>query len=356
MTSAVARSPPPSSRAARAASSVAPVSATMIRIARPRNFVFPGRMFDMRLPLTNPSFIIVTVEIMLRMSFCAVPAFIRDEPVSTSGPTVGAIGTSAARVISEPGAQVTATVKAPSCRAYLDRADGVRRAARSGQADHRVGSGDAIRRQVARPGPAVVLGRLDRPMAGVVAASDDPAHQVRRHAVGWRALRRVEDAESSRGSAADIEQPPAPLETGDDPRDRAADGPELAPHRRGDRRVLVVDQIEDGRDRLRGDLSRPGIVLFGHRQVLGRHAVLFSVGADRVQRSSTSILIVQSSTRARSIKARSSFLPDSGNAAEVATLTMLQGELIEDATEVVLPSVRDRRTDTVVRPSAVLSR
>jgi len=47
---------------------------------------------------------------MLSTIFCAVPAFIRVEPASTSGPTTGTIATSAARVISESGTQVTATV------------------------------------------------------------------------------------------------------------------------------------------------------------------------------------------------------------------------------------------------------
>ena len=54
---------------------------------------------------------------MLRTSFCAVPAFIRVDPASTSGPTTGTIGTSTARVMAESGTQVTATVKAPMARA-----------------------------------------------------------------------------------------------------------------------------------------------------------------------------------------------------------------------------------------------
>ena len=47
------------------------------------------------------------VVIMLRTSFCAVPAFMRVEPMSTSGPTSGQIATSTSSVNSERGVQVT---------------------------------------------------------------------------------------------------------------------------------------------------------------------------------------------------------------------------------------------------------
>ena len=89
----------------------------MIRIERACSLLLRARMLVMRLPVTYPSRIIVTVDSMLRTIFCAVPAFMRLEPASTSGPTTGTIATSTARVISDPGAQVTATVNAPSARA-----------------------------------------------------------------------------------------------------------------------------------------------------------------------------------------------------------------------------------------------
>src|SRR6185503_17601648 len=55
---------------------------------------------------------------MFRIIFCAVPAFILDEPAMTSGPTIGAIETAAAVAIREAGLQVIATVAAPSFFAY----------------------------------------------------------------------------------------------------------------------------------------------------------------------------------------------------------------------------------------------
>ncbi len=55
---------------------------------------------------------------MFRISFCAVPDFMRVEPVTTSGPTTASIGTSAWREISAPRTQLTAAVNAPILPAY----------------------------------------------------------------------------------------------------------------------------------------------------------------------------------------------------------------------------------------------
>jgi hypothetical protein len=56
---------------------------------------------------------------MFSTNFCAVPALSRVEPAITSGPTTGTMLTSAAFVMAESGAQVIATVNAPSDRAWL---------------------------------------------------------------------------------------------------------------------------------------------------------------------------------------------------------------------------------------------
>src|SRR5260221_9346919 len=61
----------------------------------------------------------MTVEIMLRTIFCAVPAFIRVEPVIASGPTVGIIEISATLAIAESGLHVMHAVKQPRALAYL---------------------------------------------------------------------------------------------------------------------------------------------------------------------------------------------------------------------------------------------
>jgi hypothetical protein len=60
---------------------------------------------------------IVTVEIVFSTSFCAVPAFIRVEPLMNSGPTSTSIGRSARRASSAPWAHASPIVSAPASRA-----------------------------------------------------------------------------------------------------------------------------------------------------------------------------------------------------------------------------------------------
>ena len=57
-----------------------------------RNFSFVAGMSVIRFEYTRPRRIITPVEIVLRMSFCAVPAFIRVLPVTNSGPTSQTMG------------------------------------------------------------------------------------------------------------------------------------------------------------------------------------------------------------------------------------------------------------------------
>ena len=70
-------------------------------------------MFSYTLPIRT----IVAVEIMFSVSFCAVPAFMRVEPMSASGPTTRQIATSTSIVTSERGVQQIRPVFAPRCRA-----------------------------------------------------------------------------------------------------------------------------------------------------------------------------------------------------------------------------------------------
>ena len=70
------------------------------------------------LPNTLPDLIISPVESILSTSFCAVPAFIREEPVTTSAPTIGVMANSAVVETALPGLQEIPTVRQPSWRAY----------------------------------------------------------------------------------------------------------------------------------------------------------------------------------------------------------------------------------------------
>ena len=54
------------------------------------------------------------VEIALRISFWAVPLFIRVDPITTSGPVLATMGMSTSLASGELGALVMPTVSAPS--------------------------------------------------------------------------------------------------------------------------------------------------------------------------------------------------------------------------------------------------
>ena len=75
--------------------------AATIRRARARELLVRGATSTIRFPKVFPSRIIVTVEIVFRTSFCAVPALSRVEPATNSGPTTTAISCSAPRASSE---------------------------------------------------------------------------------------------------------------------------------------------------------------------------------------------------------------------------------------------------------------
>src|SRR5437867_8221967 len=86
---------------------------------RSRNLAFFICTWIIKLLYTWPSLIIAEVVIMLRTSFSAVPAFMRVEPVITSGPTIGAIETSAISAILDLGLQVMLRTLAPMDLPYL---------------------------------------------------------------------------------------------------------------------------------------------------------------------------------------------------------------------------------------------
>ena len=70
-------------------------------------------MFTIRLPLTRPSWIIRVVEIMLRAIFWAVPDFMRELPVTNSGPTTVSMATSLSAAMGESGLEVMQPVRMP---------------------------------------------------------------------------------------------------------------------------------------------------------------------------------------------------------------------------------------------------
>src|SRR3954467_13502182 len=109
---------PLSFRARPADSWSAPVASATMRIARWINFSFLVQTFTMRLPYTYPRRVMAPVEIMLRTILSAEPAFRREDPARTSGPTSVTTAKSAARSRGELRLQVRAMVWAPRRRAY----------------------------------------------------------------------------------------------------------------------------------------------------------------------------------------------------------------------------------------------
>ena len=69
------------------------------------------------LPLTRPSLIITEVDIMFRIIFCPVPDFMRELPVTNSGPTIISMATSASAAIGESGLLDMEAVRIPCSRA-----------------------------------------------------------------------------------------------------------------------------------------------------------------------------------------------------------------------------------------------
>ena len=124
------------------------------------------------------------------------------------------------------------------------RAQDVGRASAGGDSDQGVGGGKAGGDEVALAFFGGVFGVLGGPAQGSVAASDDPLHQRGRDGKRGRALGGVEDAEAAASPRADVEEAAALGEALGDGVDGARDGGQLRLDRRGDDRVLLVDEGE----------------------------------------------------------------------------------------------------------------
>ena len=70
-------------------------------------------MLTMRLPSTRPRRIITAVESMLSINFWAVPAFMRVDPVTNSGPTTASRAYSTSAATGDAGLQVIEAVSSP---------------------------------------------------------------------------------------------------------------------------------------------------------------------------------------------------------------------------------------------------
>ena len=151
-------------------------------ILRPRSLALVARMSIMRFRYTRPSLIISTVEKPLSMSFCAVPAFRRVEPVIASGPVSATSTTSLTADSSGWGFEVISTVNARAARAARSAPPTYGVLPGGGQPDDQIGGRDHRRR--IGPVPLAVLGvfhGLDqRGRAAGLVRDDDVAEPERR--------------------------------------------------------------------------------------------------------------------------------------------------------------------------------
>ena len=216
-----------------------------------------------RLPYVLPSRTIVTVEIVFRSSFCAVPAFILVEPAITSGPTTTATSCSASRPSSESSAQTSATVSAPVRRAALGGADHVGRATARREQDDGIALLHVRGLDVARSRDLVVLGRLlgDRERGDAAGHEDD--HLLGRDAERRPALGGIDRREPSGGAGADVDQPAAALEPLGDRIDRGRERAGGAAHGCRHARVLLVDQLDEVERRAQIEVGAAGDVVLG---------------------------------------------------------------------------------------------
>ena len=120
MTSATRKLCPDCRSACLAADRSFPLASANIRTERSDSFSFVSRRSIIRFSYACPNRTIAAVDSMLRTIFCAVPAFSRVDPVSTSGPTSGAIKIFAIRATGMLRLAVTATVVALHFRAYFN--------------------------------------------------------------------------------------------------------------------------------------------------------------------------------------------------------------------------------------------
>src|SRR5205814_5372798 len=91
-----------------------PHTSITIRWLRSISLLLVARRSTIRLPYVLPSLIMAPVVIVFSTSFVAVPAFMRVEPVTTSGPTIGSIVTSTLATRSAGGGEdATIPVLAP---------------------------------------------------------------------------------------------------------------------------------------------------------------------------------------------------------------------------------------------------
>lgn len=237
----------------------------MMRTARARSFLLLGFMYTMWLSYTLPSFIITPVEIMFRTSFCAVPAFILVEPLTTSGPTTTAIAMSASRFIAPFLLQESATVVAPTERAYPSAPQQYAALPACGYRHTHVlfAKDDGFKILLRVFG--YILHTLGRTEHRISAARDHTLYQLGRNTVCRRAFGGIDNAEPARRSGAYVYQSAARSEALGNKIYRARNVAELTLNGKRNGLVLIVYYAHYLRRRHFVDMSAVFVRLFGRK-------------------------------------------------------------------------------------------
>ena len=216
-----------------------------MRTARPSSLRDTGTRFVIWFPSTRPRRTITVVEIRCSTIFCASPPFMRVEPAITSGPTAGAIATSARSTSGDCGIAGDRDAARAHARGLVERREGERRAAAGGDRDHRVSRQQLAPLQLRTRGVGAILDAFLGAPHGVEAAGLDRLVALGRVAEGRRDLGGVEHAHAAAGAGAHVEPAPAALEHEHEHLDGPFDVPEHEAD--GPRRdqILGVDELQD---------------------------------------------------------------------------------------------------------------
>ena len=203
------------------------------------------------------------VEIMLRTILCAVPAFMRDDPANTSGPTSVTMAKSAARSRGELRLQVRAMVLAPRRRAY-SRAAMVKGVRPLVAMPRTISCLPGLRFLISREGESgVVFAGFSGGAQRFGASGHDELHGAGIGVEGGRDFRGVESAETAAGAGADVDEASAMTEARGDHVNGTGDLRQCAADCGGNGRVFVIDHADDFERRHLVEIAGRGRNLFG---------------------------------------------------------------------------------------------
>ncbi len=215
-----------------------------MRVARSRSLMLEALTSTIKLLRTLPNWTMARVVKRFNTSLVAVPAFKRVEPVSTSGPTLGAItrfGRSACGIV-QTGIETEQHGARATPLGLPQRAPNKRGASAGRNADHHVPAVYAAKLDRVRAGHRIILGPFEGLPKRRRPAGQDALNHVWRHAERGRTLAGIQHPEAAAGAGADVKQASATPESADNELDGAFNGMAFRQQSRGDFGVFTQHQ------------------------------------------------------------------------------------------------------------------